>query len=210
MLAEVIAAIATALNDVEHVTYTEAQLLQGINRACLATVLVNPSAHARLLKVVLVAGILQTLPEQALRLIDAYYRLDEQGQPIAPITLVERKEFDFLPAPLVDPVQHVAYDPVLPDHFVVDPAASADEQLLLLCSEKPAVVTCVDDPFPLPIQYQEPVIEYVLYLMYSRDAERSPNAQRASVHRQAFFDLLQVKAQADSVASADVRRLANV
>ena len=210
MLAEVMTAAATALNDVEHVTYTEDQLLQGINRACLATVLVNPAAHSQLMPVVLVAGILQTLPKQALRLIDAYYRLDEQGQPIAPLTLVERKEFDFLPASLAYPVQHVAYDPAIPDQFVVDPAASAGEQLLLLCSEKPAVVTSVDDPFPLPIQYQEPVIEYVLYLMYSRDAERSPNVQRASAHRQAFFELLQVKAQVDSVASAEARRLANV
>lgn len=210
MLAEVMAAVATALNDIEHITYTEEQLLQGINRACLATVLVNPAAHTRLIKVVLVAGIVQTLPEQAIRLIDAYYRLDEQEQPIAPLTLVERKAFDFLPAPPGYPVQHVAYDPAIPDQFVVDPAASAGEQLLLLCSERPAVVTSVDDPLPLSIQYQEPVIEYVLYLMYSRDAERSPNAQRALAHRQAFFELLQVKAQADSVASADVRRLANV
>lgn len=207
MVSDVISDASVILNDTEHVTYTLDQLLQGINRSCLATVLVKPEACSDLFNVPLIMGVLQKLPEKALRLLDAYYRLDETGNPVAHITMAERKEFDFLPGPS-GPVQHVAYDEKIPQRFTVDPPAAGGEHLMLVCSQIPPQVVKESDPFPLPEKYQEPVLEYLLYLMFSRDAERSPNAQRALSHRQAFFDLLQVKTQADMTVSAEAKRLA--
>ena len=207
-VSELITTTAEVLQDTEHIVYTEPQLVKAVNEACLATVLVKPESCSDVMTVTLVAGSRQALPPQALRLLDAYYRLDDAENPVAHIILTDREEFSFFPTP-GSVVQHVAYSEKVPDVFWVDPPAEANVKLALVCSQAPATVT-KDDDFPLTEKYAVPVTEYMLYLMFRRDSQRSPNTSRAQAHRQAFFDLLQVKTQADMTVSAETQRMSDM
>ena len=206
-VSDVIESAAEILQDTDHITYTEEQLIRGLNKACLATVLVRPDASSDIMLATLNAGVGQYLPGGALRLMDVYYRLDENDEPI-PINLADRQELDLMPTD--GPVQHVSYSEKLPTKFLVSPPAKGGEKLVLLCSHAPIPITALTDDFPLTDKYAEPVREYLLYLMFSRDAERSPNATRAQAHRQAFFDLLQIKMTNDAPASAETKRMSGM
>lgn len=208
-VADLISMAAETLQDEQHTTYTQAQLMQGINQACLTIALVKPESCSELMICRLRAGRIQTLPDEALRLLDAMYRLDASHQPEAPIVLVDQKDFEFLPG-AEGPVANVAYNEKLANAFFVDPPAIDGDALLLLCSKIPVLVIQPDDPFPLSAKYSQPALEYLLYLMFRRDSERTPNAQRAQAHRQAFFDLLQLKSAGDATVSAEAKRISGL
>ena len=208
-VSQIMTTVSEVLQDTEHITYTEPQLIDGVNQACLATVLVKPDASSELFTSVLVEGTRQKLPAGALRLLDTYYRLDQDDNPIAHITMVDRRDTDFLPTP-GDVVQHVAYNEKQPDTFWVSPSAEAGVKLSLLCSKSPTTVTDKTETFPLTDKYSIPVTEYLLYLMFRRDSERTPNSNRAQIHRQAFFDLLQVKMSKDMSVSAESKRVSGM
>ena len=208
-VSELMTSAAEVLQDTEHITYTIPQLITGLNQACLATVLVKPEACSSVETATLKEGSQQTLPDGSLRLLEPYYRLDDTGNPVAHVTLVEREEFDFLPTP-AGPVRHVSYSEKVPDIFWVSPPATAGVKLSLLCSQAPTKITDETDDFPLSDKYSLPVTEYLLYLMFRRDSERSPNATRAQAHRQAFFDLLQVKTAGDTSVSPETKRVSGM
>ena len=180
-----------------------------MNESCLATVLVKPDSSTSFMTATLDAGEVQNLPEGALRLLDSYYRLDGSGNTAGYVTMVEREEFDFLPTP-AGPVRHIAYSEKIPGKFWVSPSAASGEKIMLLCSVVPNPVSDKDNAFPLSPKYSIPVVEYMLYLIFRRDSERSPNAARAQQHRQAFFDLLQVKNSSDALVSAEAKRMSGM
>ena len=223
-VSDVVRDVSEVLQDTEHIVYTESQIITSVNHACLATVLVKPEACSGVMTQTLVEGDLQDLPEGALRLLDVYdckhadssiclqlvdYRESRNFQMASGTLRIKRNQMEILDWSPDEggPVRDVNYDERLPDNFWVYPDAVGGEQVRLLCSQQPETVSDSSDDLPLPDKYGEPVTEYTLYLLFRRDSERTPNVQRATAHRQAFFDLLQVKTQADMAVSASAKKL---
>ena len=65
----------------------------------------------------------------------------------------------------------------------------------------PEPIKSLSDTFPLRSKYEPPVAEYMLYLLFGRDAENSRNQQAASSHLQVFTSLLGLKSQVEQVMS---------
>jgi len=204
-VAELLEPLAFTLNDESHVTYPVKHLLSAINNGCRMIAILRPDASTETEPVTLKAGALQHLPDKAQRLLQGCYRMEGE-QPTTPLELVNRSDLDRLDPgwqnrEATEDVQELMYDERFPKTYWCYPPAVEGLQLQLSFSVMPKRVASEDDDFPLSEKYIPVVIEWVLYLMWSRDAENSMNQQRASEHRNQFYAMLQIKTQADQMVS---------
>ena len=101
------------------------------------------------------------------------------------------------------------HDPVDPLVFYVYPKTTGSIEITI--SKVPAVVADVDN-MSIPDVYMNAVIDYVLYRVYSKDAEATQNANLAESHRQRFVESLGLKTQVDAASeyATGVQRTAPV
>ncbi len=194
------------LKDDDLVTYPQKTRLSALNNACLAVINVRPDACVEVATVTLRAGGRQALPDNALRLLEPCYLLDGEGHPVMPVELVVRSEVDrldphWLQGELSEEVIEVMFDERLPRVFWTNPPAQAGVQLEMVFSVPPVPVSTMEEAFPLTDKYAPAVMEWVLYLLFSSDSERSTNQARAADHRNNFYQLLQVKTQSEMQVS---------
>lgn len=194
------------VNDRQMVTYRQEDVLSAYNNSLKMISIVRPDASSEITAVTLVAGAKQRLPAEALRLLDSCYQLNDQSNETHALELVNKDDLDRLtPLWQLDPpsnqVTEIMYDERFPTVFWTYPPAQANIVLQLAYTKVPDTADSLDDNFPLSDKYAPAVIEWMLYLLFSRDSENSINQQRAADHRNVFFNVLQVKTQADSSSS---------
>ena len=195
-VAEIIKALSFILNDSAEVTYPRPDLISAINNGCRMVALMRPDSSSEVGTIKLEAGARQSLPDKALRLFDSCYCNDR------PIEMINRKDLDrlvpdWMQSEASSQITEVMYDERIPHTFYVYPPAIADTEIDLSYSIMPTRINDIEDNFPLIDKYVPPVMEWVLYLMFSRDGESSQNQQRAADHRQQFYNILQIKTSTD-------------
>lgn len=192
--------VKAILNDNDAVTYTEPQLLNGINLACKVVAMHRPDACTLTGDVMLANGAAQSLPEGGLRL------LESPGKRIVNQSDLDAAAPGWRSATPEADVLEVVVDERAPGAFWVNPPNDGTGQLAIIYTCVPVDVTLVTDELPVTDKYAQPVLEWLLYLMFSRDSERSPNKARASEHNQSFFNLLGIKATVDAAFSPKMQR----
>ncbi len=197
MITDLLSTVSFILSDTGHVSHPEPDLFNALNNGCRMVVVARPDAKSTMGTVTLVEGAKQTLPDEALRLIETYYNANG-----FPIQMVNRKELDrtqpnWVNLDPADEVYEVMYDERLPDIFHVYPPAKAGIEIELGYSLMPDVVTTRDDAFPLPEKYIPAVIEWMLYQMYALDSTNTQSKQQAHFHNSQFYTMLQAKTQGD-------------
>lgn len=211
--------VTSILQDAGMVTWERDQLISYMNSAIRMVCIYRPDAHVVIDAVQLVPGTRQSLPAGAQRLHDALHN----GTPEAPgnaLRLVDRKTKDAM-----DPGWHtenasdefyeIVADEKFPDVFWVSPPCMSDDadfHVTLGWSTLPVdldVMGHTDQDFPLIDKYQPAVEEWMLYLSFARDGERTPNGMRAVDHRNACFQILGVKTKSDGAYSHSMRAVSD-
>lgn len=198
----------TIIQDKTGVRWPLSELLRWFNLAQLAVVAARPDACARNESFTAVLGTKQVLPAEGLRLIDI--PRNETGT-MKPIRRIEKKVLDdqldwhdpSSPQPVV---QHYVYDDRDPKTFYLFPAPAAGVKVLLVYSVAPAAIEIANfendaKVVALDDVYCPPILDYILYRAYSKDAEYAGNTNRAMAHLQSFNNALGVKMSADQVMS---------
>lgn len=194
------------LVDVDKVYWTEDELVGWYNAALLAVIAARPDAHARQAIVNAKRGTLQDLPVDALRLIRVIR--NESGSK-RPITAIEMATIDRLrpdwhaDATTQNAAEHYVYDQRDPRHFYLYPAVNAGVSVLLSYSYVPQPIATGDvatATMPIDDVYYNPVIDYMLFRGFSKDAAFVNNG-RARNHLVAFNEALGIKMQADDAMS---------
>jgi hypothetical protein len=103
------------------------------------------------------------------------------------------------------------YDPRQPKEFFVYPPATTGAQLEIVYTDTPsshALTASALDPanngaavILLDDIYMSPIIDWILYRAYSKDAEYGANEARAAASYQAFTSAIGAKTQTDAAAS---------
>jgi hypothetical protein len=103
------------------------------------------------------------------------------------------------------------FDPRQPKEFFVYPPALATTELEVVYADTPGIHALTEaqldpngaqaDVILLDDIYMSPIIDWVLYRAYSKDAEYGANEVRATAAYQAFNSALGVKAQVDSASN---------
>ena len=205
--ADVMRRAATTLQDESSVRWKATELHSYLNDGILAVVELKPTAKSETVNLPLVAGTLQTLPEQYTTLSRVICNvLDDVpltlGAVITPIN--SRDLMDMLVPGWHDPtivpysrqVVHVIHEITNPRSYHVVPGNNATGMIRAVVSAKPAPVASPTAPsdavianytaeVDLPDEFRMALADYVLYRAYSKDARLAGSAARAQAH----FDL---------------------
>jgi len=191
---------AELYGDTAYERVTVLNWIKYLNASIRALILVRPDAGATTANVLLSAGVLQTIPTTALRLLDITRNMGVAGTtPGKIITPADRKHIDYAnmlwPAASGDTeIDNYSYDKENPRIFYVTPPAHLTTAVYveMQVSQLPTTVTAaIDDPGVNDVFF-EPIIQYMLYKAFSADDE-GVEFEKAVTYMQNFFNLLQVE-----------------
>lgn len=192
------------------------ELQQWLNASYREIVNLRPDANSLTTTFNCQAGprqyLLNEFPD-ALRLIDVVRNV-ATGSTMGAVKLIDQSSMDdsrpywYGEAQTLSP-QLYMFDPKQPKEFLVYPPASASAQLELLYSQMPALHaltqaqlsnSATPDTINLDDSYTNPILDYMLYRCFSKDAEYQGNAARAVGHYQAMQEALGVKTSSDTAS----------
>jgi hypothetical protein len=214
---DIIRRVEDVLQDT-NIRWPRTELQNWMNESYLAITLARPDANAKTGSFTCAAGTRQVLSSEfpsSLRLLDVTRNLaTNSGYKV--IRLVARSVLDDQrPAWHAETgttaIQHFTFDPRQPKEFFVYPPATTAAEIEVVYTDSPGATTLTEsqlDPagsdatvILLDDIYMSPMIDWVLYRAYSKDAEYGANEQRAQAAYGAFNAALATKNQVDSAVS---------
>lgn len=214
---DVIRRVEDVLQDT-NIRWPRLELQNWINEAYLAVVLFRPDANSKAGTFTCAAGTRQNVTSvfpTALRLLDVTRNLGATSSKKV-IRLVERPVLDdqrpawHAETPTED-IQHYTFDARQPKEFFVYPPASAGAEIEVVYTAAPETHSLTEselDPdtgssevIKLDDIYMSPIIDWVLYRAYSKDAEYGANEVRANASYQAFNAAIGNKTASDTAAN---------
>jgi hypothetical protein len=183
-----------------------------LNASIRALILVRPDAGAQTDNVQLVAGVLQTLPATALRMLDITRNMGVDGLTAGKIiTPVARKHINYSnllwPAATGDTeIDNFSYDKENPRIFYVTPPVhdSTAVYVEMQVSQLPTAVAATGDDPGINDVFFEPIVQYMLYKAFSADDE-GVEFQKAMAYMQNFFSLIQIEMAASKAAGPETK-----
>ena len=187
LVSTVLNRVATVLNDLGKVRWTQAELLDWLNEGQQALVKIPAKADAKVTtaEMTLAAGSRQSLPADGVALVAV-----QENVGGAAVTLCDKTTLDaFSPAWRTRPTASSAIHFMSgekPEAFYVYPAQSTTPaRVVLTYLAKPKTVTATD-AIDVRDLYADSLVNYVLYRALSKDAEVG-HAERAAAYYQAFL-----------------------
>ena len=201
------------LQDPDKVRWLDGEGFQWLTDGQRVIVLVRPDACAANQHIDLVEGSKQSIPTGGLRLLDVV-RNAPTGRSVR---LVDRSVLDegdpnwhvYKAASVIrqyvydnrDPTNFYVWPPAMkPDPKLVPPSA----KLEIIYSKMPTPVTAITDVLTVIDIYMDPLLNYVLFRCYSKDAQFAQNGQLASAYLQTCMSMLGVKTKSDVAFSPDL------
>lgn len=168
---QVIDSAVEVLHDDAGVRWPRADLLGYLNDGQREILLYRPDASTSLVNHTLTAGFLQTLPAQAIRLMDVKCNVSGRACKLAKRDSLDDQRPSWRTDPASATVKAWTYDERDPKRFEVWPPATTSAALRLLISVPPADVLTEDAPISLDDMYKGPLVSYIIHRAYLRDSE---------------------------------------
>ena len=169
-------------------------------------VLQRPDALSTNAALSLTTGSKQALPSGGLKLIEVIRNTGGGAVRLTNREVLDAQIPSWHTLTGVTTIKHFMYDPRDPRVFYVYPPAGAGASLDIVYAKAPTDITEAADggtfsnvattALELPEIFAGPLIDYVLYRMYSKDAEYAGNAARAQAHYTAFANALGMEIKA--------------
>lgn len=214
---DIIRRVEAVLQD-SNIRWPRVELQGWLNEAYMAITLLRPDANAKTGVFTCSEGTRQNLTGQfatALRLLDVTRNVASTSSQKV-VRLVARSVLDdqrpawHAETTTVD-IQHFTFDPRQPKEFFVYPPAATTAQLEVVYTDAPGTHELAEadlDPtgsntevIKLDDIYMSPLVDWVLYRAYSKDAEYGANEARASAAYAAFNAAIGAKSQSDSASA---------
>jgi hypothetical protein len=214
---DIIRRVEDVLQDT-NIRWPRTELQNWMNESYLAITLARPDANAKTGSFTCATGTRQVLTAEfpsGLRLLDVTRNLaSDSGYKV--IRLVARSVLDDQrPAWHAETgttaIQHYTFDPRQPKEFFVYQPATTSAEVEVVYTDSPGAHVQTEsqlDPtgndattILLDDIYMSPMIDWILYRAYSKDAEYGANEQRAQAAYNAFNSALNMKNQVDAAVS---------
>jgi len=191
------------LQDATNIRWPRPELLGWLNDGEREIVLHKPNAYIKHVPVALVLGSKQTLPVDAVALIDIPRNVAGPAIRVVSREILDAQSPGWHTQTPVGVIKHYMYSPLDPRTFYVYPPATVTPNPInvdLVYAASPAdiaenVAILVDDV------YATALINYILYRAYSKDAEYAANAALATAYYGQFMTLLGAKVTAETVTA---------
>jgi hypothetical protein len=194
---------AFILQDTSFVRWTSEEHLLWLNDGQREIVLYKPDAYIKTVPFALAAGSKQTLPADAVSLIDIPRNVNGNAVRVVSRQILDAHSPGWHALPPVSAIKHYMYNPLDPKVFYVYPPAAVTPNPVkvdLVYAGLPADVTEAD-PILIEDIYATALVNYILYRAYSKDAEYAANAALSQGYYQQFMSLIGVKTTAESVTA---------
>lgn len=213
-IVDVIAQAETIIQDKTNTRWPKQEWLDWFNGAVLAVIGLRPDANIGNSAVTLDPDTaMQSIPPDGLKLINVLCNVDTGNQ----IRRIDKRmlddQVDNWYTQTGSDVEHYVYDDRDPKTFWVYPNVTGTHNVRIIYSRAPEKVEINDDSFdgnqtvlPIDDSYMNPILDFMLYRAYSKDADYANNAQRAIGHLEAFRMALGEKTQSDAGISASNSR----
>lgn len=154
-------------------------------------------------------GTYQELPAEGLRLIDIPRNEGASKRPIRAIPrhVLDDQHVDWHDeSSLANAVDHFTYDDRSPKCFYLYPAPAEGVTVRLVYSVAPPAIAIANfetDNATISIDdtYANPLLDFVLFRAYSKDATYAGNAERAAMAMNSYNNALGIKTQVDQAMS---------
>ncbi len=180
-VASIITEVQTILQD-DGTRWPTTELLSYLNDGQREIATIRPDLFVVTQAIPLVTGVKQTIPDACINLIEFTRNTDG-----AAIRQTDRTMLD------LKTIKHFCYDPREPDAFYVYPPAAVGASVDAVMSKMPddaiTNINCKDT-------CKNPLIHFILFRAYQKDAEFSGNAALSAGHYQLFKDTLSQDAAA--------------
>jgi hypothetical protein len=201
-----------------NIRWPRLELQNWINESYMAITLLRPDANAKTGTFTCAEGTRQVLTDQfasALRLLDITRNLAATSTKKV-VRIVSRSVLDDQKPTWHSEtnsvnIQHYTHDTRQPKEFFVYPPATTAAQLEVVYADSPGTHSLSEadlDPdgsntevILLDDIYMSPMIDWVLYRAYSKDAEYGANEARAAASYQAFNSAMGAKTQVDAAVA---------
>jgi hypothetical protein len=199
----------TILQDTTNIRWQSTELLQWLNDAQRQIVLLKPDANPVVESVLLTVGTKQTIPSTGTQFIDMTRNMGASPgtTPGAAITYIRRNILDeqnpsWHSTTASATVQHFTFDNRSPKVFYVYPPSVGTSYAEIHYANAPT--DCLTGSnLALGDVYANPILDYILYRAYSKDADYAANEQRAAGALKRFYEALSLKSTAEDAFDPD-------
>lgn len=209
LASEIIDRARIVLNDSDGIRWLDAEFFKWINDGQRVIALVRPDASVANATLTLLSGSKQSLPVDGLRLLDVVRNITAGGLGDRAVRHVDRDVLDTQnptwhgdTGTLV--IKNYVYDNRDPKNFYVYPPALSTSKLEIIYSKNPSDVTSLSSALAVADIFTDPLLNYVLYRAYSKDAEFAQNFQLSGGYLGAFNAMLGIKTSKDAAYSPDL------
>jgi hypothetical protein len=207
-VASILTKVSTILQDPSNIRWTADELILWLNDAQRELVLYKPNAYVTTAAVQCVTGTKQSLPAAAVSLIDIVRNMGTAGTtPGTAVRTVSREILDaqvpnWHTATASATTKHFVYSVLSPrTYYVYPPQPSSSQGYLELVYVALPTDAVSGGVITLDDIYVTPIISYILFRAYSKDAEYANNATLAATYYQQFQGLVQGKATAEAASN---------
>lgn len=205
--------VVETLQDASSVRWPVAELVRYLNDAQREVILYRPDAMVTNATLTCAAGSKQALPAGGTKLIEIVRNSNGNKRSVRLVSryVLDAQSPNWHSLTGVTEILNYMYDPRDPRVFYVyPPAASSGASLDIVYSAMPtdiaepaagSIYSAVTGNIGVPDIYGNPMIDYVLYRAYTKDAEYAGNAQRAVAHYEAFKAALTAEATGTAVVA---------
>lgn len=196
------------LNDVGGVQWPQTELLQWLNDGRRDASVYRPDIYAENASHALVAGAMQPIPSDGIRLIDI--SINTNGAAVTPADkiLLDQQNPSWPSGTPSATIRHWMFDARNPLIFWVWPPATTSASLELIYQQVVTDYAATDTLTNYESLYENSFINYVMFRAFSKDAEVPANAERASAYYELFKSELESGAQVTMTLTSNARRLA--
>ena len=194
-VASIITAARQAIQDNPAVRWSDGALLDYLNEAQMEISRYKPDSCIKNTTLSTVAGVLQGLPDDAIRLIDVPYNTGGNAIVQVDKSGLTRQQPGWTKATASASAKAFMYDDADPTRFYVYPPSVAGSSLQVVYSAKPTAVTLADN-ISIADEYKSSLVHYICFKTFNEDS-MSPDANKAVAFHNLFMTSLQLSENAD-------------
>ena len=194
-VASIILAARQAIQDNPAVGWSDDSLLDYLNEAQMEISRYKPDSSIKNTSFSTVDGVLQKLPDDAIRLIDVPYNVG--GNAIIQINKAgfTKQQPGWTNAAASSAAKAFMYDNADPTRFYLYPPSVAGSSLQVVYSAKPAPATLAGN-ISIADEYKSSLVHYICFKAFNEDS-MSPDTNKAVAFHNLFMSSLQISENAD-------------
>lgn len=204
LVTDLIAKAVLILQDDSHVRWSKQELLGWFNDGQKMIATLRPDSYIKRTTFPCVQGAEQALPEDGILLRKVIRNTDGKSIRSIPIDVLDEQIPNWFDNADSTSIEFYIYEHSDPKVFYLYPAPIAGHTVEMTYTAMPPDIVISDNDWDtdnttitLNDGYVNPLIDLILYRAFSKDADYSANAQRATMHLQAFSDAIGSKMQGD-------------